>query len=133
VSPTVLEIAAIVHNGAPSRTELAQRLTLDRLIRYGARLADERKAARFAVNNFAPFEVAISSSYGGIPTGTVRWLCFLASVDLTGTISTSGFGAVFETSVVLGTPKDQIITLPTSARWKLVPHGPADIPTHRER
>jgi len=50
--PNQIVIAALVHRGGlrEDHDELAQRVTIDRLLRYAAKIAHERKATRFTIN-----------------------------------------------------------------------------------
>lgn len=118
---THIEIAAIVHRGGlrEDRDELAKQVTVDRLLRYAAKLASERKQPRFSIEaDLLTFRHAGRVKMGGIPVFSVDkmyfWYRAIMMFPDAATPVSSG-RAVFETNAVMAAPKEPLLTLPPTA------------------
>lgn len=137
-TPHSLQIAALVHRGGlfPDQDQPAIRATIDRVIRYAARQADERKAPQFDMQ-FSMHQLSRTMYRGSQQMGTTRQLFIHAVVDLSAPNTPSpGNAARFIVREVLSTSANQQLTLPASAT--IAPpiprslQGPATISTGSE-
>ncbi|MBX3498191.1 MAG: hypothetical protein KF889_02010 [Alphaproteobacteria bacterium] len=111
------EVAALVHRGGmiPDQDAAAIRATVDRVLRYAARQAQQRQAAQFEIR------ASLNSMSRGVYRGsqrlaTTRHLWLQAFVALTDEGESPAKGsAVFRTSEVLAAPKEQLLSLPPTA------------------
>jgi len=137
-SPRSLQVAALVHRGGlfPDQDPPAIRATIDRVIRYAARQADERKAPQFDMQ-FSMHQLSRTLYRGSQQMGTTRQLFIHAVVDLSAPDTPpQGNAARFVVRDVLATSKDRQLTMPASAILvPPVPHtiqGPATLSTEPE-
>ncbi len=114
-----LAIAALVHRGGvrEDHDELAQRITIDRLVRYAAKLASERKALRFALQTYIrsmPYEAPIFGIFvkGDVWTKRKVYPYFRAIMTFPDAATPVPAGvAVFDTNTILTAAKEPLLTL----------------------
>lgn len=116
-TPKSFEVAAVVHRGGmiPDQDPPAIRATIDRVVRYAARRADERKAGQFEVR-MSLNSMTRTMYRGSQRMGSTRHLWIQAFVALTedGEAPAKN-SAIFRTHEVLATPKEQLLSVPSGA------------------
>jgi len=116
-SPRSFEVAALVHRGGifPDQDPPAIRATIDRVVRYAARQADQRKAPQFEIR--ASLNTMTRTMYRGsqrLGSSRLLWLQAFVALNDDGEVAAKN-SAVFKTREVLATPKDQFLVLPSTA------------------
>ncbi|MGE0423187.1 MAG: hypothetical protein AB7O88_13030 [Reyranellaceae bacterium] len=116
-APGRVAIAAIIHRGGLREVhdELALRITIDRLLRYAAKLANDRKAPRFAIEPEL-YGWHYTASRAGIVLKDKVYPYIRAVTTFPDTAKPASANAyVFETGAIMAAPKEPLLTLPPGA------------------
>lgn len=112
-----MAIAAVVHRGGlrEDQDELALRVTIDRLLRYAAKLANDRKAPRFAIDPEIYGWHYRASRAGVVLKDKVYPYIRAVTTFPDSARPASANTYVFETGAIMTAPKEPLLTLPPGA------------------